>query len=802
MKRRSIVRSRALALAVVTGLLAGAACTDSAPLDQAGADGGPEDGPALEASQDATPSDGASQDATSQEGSTDGASDALLEDARRDAEDDADALDDGPDLPPALFPSTVPKLFGYDLVDAFPAAGPLFAAMDVEWVAGSTSPFYLHRQGYLLRLPTGGARQVVLDFSNRVYADAEAGALGMALHPKFTDPVAPKPYVFVWYTFSATGGASTRQRLSRFTYDATAGLFDPTSEQVLIEQTESTPFHNGAHIRFGPDGFLYLGNGDDQRPGVTTQTLTGGLFSGIFRIDVDMKGGAVSHAPPKQPLGAVTSGYFVPNDNPFVGMPGVVEEYYALGFRNPYAFNFDKATGALWLGDVGDTFREELDRVVSGGNYQWPFFEGKRARGGGPPAIGTSVAPVFDYSHASIGDLTATMSGYVYRGAALPEVTGKLVFSDWPTGRVWALDTTTGIRTSLVEHLSQNAPLGWGQDAQGELYMVTWSRIEKLVRATTPHGLPPKLSETHLFRNLRTLKPSSSLVPYDIRSPLWSDASAKQRFVYLPPGKKATMTASGTVTLPVGALLIKQFDLPGSARPVAHASRLETRVLVVGTDTTYPVSYRWNAAGTEADLVLDAVDEHVDDLAPSEARDWHFPSQGECFSCHRSENRVLGFRGEQLDFNRPDGRNQLTWLAAQQVLDAASLGTSPAPLVSPADTTKSLGERASAYLAANCSSCHHPGASFLGSGETWNATPGVPSASRGLLGVATNNAPMAAALGLAGAPLIAPGNPSGSLLLRRMQTTDPDLRMPPLARTRLDPLGESLVRDWIAAGAP
>lgn len=788
---------------MVAALLAAAACTDSA-LSDGSADGGLFGNAGLDASQDATSSDGQSQDATSPKGSTDGPEDGPLDDAQAsfDAADGADGLDDGPDLPPTLFPQAVPKMFGYDLVDAFPAAGPLFAAMDVEWIAGSTAPFYLHRQGYLLRLPVGGARQVVLDFSSRVYADAEAGALGMALHPKFADPIAPKPYAYVWYTFTATGGASTRQRLSRFTYDATSSVFDPASEQVLIEQTETTPFHNGAHIRFGPDGFLYFGNGDDQRPDVTTQTLGGGLFSGIFRIDVDMLGGATSHAPPKQPLGAVTQGYFIPNDNPFVGTAGAAEEYFALGFRNPYAFNFDKATGALWLGDVGDTFREEIDRVVPGGNYQWPYFEGKRARAGGPPTLGTSIAPVFDYTHASIADLTATMSGYVYRGTALPEVAGKLVFSDWPTGRVWALDTTTGVRTSLVEHIEQSGPLGWGQDAQGELYMVTWSRISKLVRATTPHGLPPKLSDTRFFRNLRTLKPSSSLVPYEIRSPLWSDASAKQRFVYVPPGKSASMTASGGVTLPVGSMLIKQFDLPSVAQPMGHAKHLETRVLVVGTDTTYPVSYRWNAAGTDAELVLESVNEHVDDLVPSEARDWHFPSQGECLSCHRAENRVLGFRGEQLNFNRPDGTNQLTWLASRQIFDPASIAISPAPIASPSDTTASLGARASAYLAANCSSCHHPGASYLGGGNTWNAMPGVPAASRGLLGVPNNNAPMAAAFGLAGAPLVAPGNPNGSILLRRMQTTDEDLRMPPLARTRIDPRGESIVRDWITAGAP
>mgnify|MGYP000914059099 CR=1 FL=1 len=770
-----------VAVLSVTG--AAAACSsDSDDGSQTDSDGGPNGG-------DSSLADGET------DGSTEPGTDAKPnEDADLDAESDAnfDANIDGPDLPPVAFPSTVPLLFGYTLQDAFPGTF-LSGAMDMEWPVGSSQPFVLQRGGHIVRLLGGGARTVVLDFSSQVLLAGEAGALGMALHPKFNDPTTPKPYVYVWYN---TSGAQ-RQRLSRFTWNGTSF----GSEFVMVEQAEQADQHNAARVRFGPDGFLYFGNGDDTRSAQTTQKLDGGLFSGIFRIDVDQIGGAVSHAPPRQPTSGTTQGYFIPNSNPFVGVANANEEYFALGFRNPYGFNFDRMNGNIWLGDVGDTFREEVDQIVSGHNYGWPFFEGDKQVAVGTPSIGTLHTPKFAYSHASMADLTATMAGYVYRGAAMPELAGKFVFSDWPTGRVWAVDTGSGARTSLVEAQYADQPVGWGQDAAGELYFIAWSRISKLVPAAA-HAVPLKLSDTHIFRNMATLKTSSSVHPYAIRSPLWSDGLAKSRFVYIPTGQTATMTGSGTVTLPIGSMLIKHFELPAAAQPTGgRTKKLETRLLVVGSDTIYGVTYKWNNFGTDATLVTNPVDETITDVDPSENRSWHYPSQGECWSCHRQENRVLGFRGEQLNF-APAGTNQLTDLATQGVFDNVSIAGAPAPLASPSDNTASIDARASAYMAANCSSCHHPGASFLGGGPTWNALPGVASGSRGLVNQPHHNFPMAQALGLGGSPLVAPGNPGNSILLARINATDGDLRMPPVGRSRVDPVGAAVIQAWIAAGPP
>ncbi|MFO0664011.1 MAG: PQQ-dependent sugar dehydrogenase [Polyangiaceae bacterium] len=702
---------------------------------------------------------------------------------------------DKPDEPPVAFPGTVPALFGYALVDAFPGTF-LSGAMDIEWPVGSSEPFVLQRGGHIVRLHGGGQRTLVLDFENLVAVRGEAGTLGMALHPKFADAADPHPYVYVWYNAE---GNPTHNRLSRFTWNSASKVFELGSQLIMVDQAEQATEHNAAHIRFGPDGFLYFGNGDDTRSAQTAQKLDAGLFSGIFRIDVDQKGGGTSHPPTRQPTGAFTQGYYIPNDNPFVGVPAANEEYYALGFRNPYGFNFDRSNGALWLGDVGDSFREEIDRVVAGGNYGWPFFEGKKQVMTGAPTIGALMAPTFDYTHASLGDLTAIMGGYIYRGAALPELNGKYIYSDWPTGRVWALDTTKGTRTSLLESNWDQAPVGWGQDAAGEHYLIAWSKILKIARSTTPHGVPLKLSQTKIFRNLTTLKVPSAISPYSIQSPLWSDGAAKERWVYVPSGQKALMTATGTVTLPPGSLLIKHFELPPNAQPTGGRSRrLETRVLVAANDTFYGVTYRWNREGRDADLLLESVDETIPDADAAETRTWHFPSTGECWSCHRVENRVLGFRGEQLNFARSEGRaNQLAELASSGIFDAASVESSPAALASPSDGNAPIEARAGAYLASNCAPCHHPGASYLGGQETWNARAGVLPVQRGLLNAPHHNLPMASALGLPNAPLVAPGSPENSILLQRMKSADVDLRMPPLGRSRIDPVGVSVIEAWI-----
>ena len=694
------------------------------------------------------------------------------------------------------FPSGTPSLGGFTLVPVFPNAGVNLPSALVWPKVDGAAPFLLERTGRVLELAGGGAARTVLDFSSSVALVSESGALGMALHPAFGDGSGVSPYVFVWY--NAQGDANNRQRLSRFTWSAATRTFDPASESVLLEEAEGRPEHNGGRIQFGPDGFLYFGNGDDIDT-ANQQRLDRALFAGIFRIDVDARGGAVSHPPPRGPEGGYSAGYFIPNDNPFVGVPNALEEFFALGLRNPFGFSFDRATGALWAADVGDTFREEVDLVVAGGNYEWPYREGTVVRGTVPPSIGTSRPPRFSYPHSDMGDLSAVLGGFVYRGKELPELVGKYVFSDWPSCRVWALDVTSAVagRTTLVDSEWRRVPLALAEDNGGELYVLHMGGIAKLARDAMRAQVPARLSETTLFSDVAALVPEPTLVPYEINSPLWSDGAAKRRWIRMPQGQHVTLADDGTLKLPVGTTLVKHFELPATFVATARTRRLETRVLVVGTETVYGLTYRWNAQGTDAELVSEAADEGILDEAGKQSRNWHFPGGGQCWSCHRAENRVLGFTARQLALTTSDGKPQPEALAARGVLDAAVVAKMPPGLARPSDAAASLDARASAYLAANCSSCHHAGASFLGGGPTWIASPGVDVSERGLVGAPHHNTPMAAALGLINAPLVDPGNPAGSVLMARVNSSDPDLRMPPLGRNVVDEEGARLLEQWI-----
>lgn len=691
------------------------------------------------------------------------------------------------------FPTKTPSIGGYTFDAAYTEA-PVAIPSAMVWpkVAGAL-PIVLERMGTVVELTKTG-RRPVLDFSASVALRGEGGALGMALHPQFGDGTGPQPYAYFWY--NALGSPKNRQRLSRFRWDAASRTFDRASETMLLDQEEEAPVHNAARVLFGPDGFLYFANGDDTNT-ANHQTITRALFAGLFRIDVDMKGGAVSHPPPRTPDGATIRDYYIPNDNPFVGQPGVLEEYWALGLRNPFSFSFDRATGDIWSGDVGESWREEVNKIVKGGNYGWPWREGELRLVESPITIGTEQAPVLSYTHHEMADLTAIFGGFVYRGAELPELTGKFIFADWPSGRLWALDPATRTRVTLSDNPRSIEPMSLVEDNAGEIYLLHTKGIAKLARDPNKDTLPTRLRATTLFSDVPSLTPAAGLVPYEINATLWSDGASKKRWIRLPAGQHATLGDDGKLSYPVGTAFIKQFDLPETVNPVGRSRRLETRVLVVGEDKTYGVTYRWNPEGTDAFLVTEPTDEVFQDDAAKQSRTWHFPSFSECWSCHREANRVIGFTARQVQFIRADGSKQIDALVQAGVFTQETIAKLPAPLARPSDTTASLEERAMAYLSANCSSCHHEGASYLGGEQTWIATPGVALASRGLVGAPHHNWPMARAFNLSGAPLVDPGKPENSILLARIKSTNLDLQMPPLARSVVDPDGAALIEQWI-----
>ncbi|MBI2723866.1 MAG: PQQ-dependent sugar dehydrogenase [Chloroflexi bacterium] len=304
----------------------------------------------------------------------------------------------------------------------------------------------------------GGAPTPFLDIRSRLIPnpDQEEGLLGLAFAPDF----ASSRRFYVYYT----AGSPRHNRISRFI--AGGATADAGSEQVVLDLPEKRfPNHNGGALAFGPDGMLYVGVGDgggSGDPDRNGQNLNS-LFGKILRIDV--RG----------------DGYAVPADNPFA-RGGGLGEIFAYGLRNPWRLTFDTVTGQLWTGDVGENAWEEVDRVVSGGNYGWSAMEGAHCfdRVACERTGGGKLLPRAEYSHDFGCSVTG---GYVYRGATMPELDGWYIYGDFCSGRVWAVDIATDASAAIPLADTGASISAFAQDAAGEVYVVDFGgAILKLVR--------------------------------------------------------------------------------------------------------------------------------------------------------------------------------------------------------------------------------------------------------------------------------------------------------------------------------
>jgi glucose/arabinose dehydrogenase len=273
----------------------------------------------------------------------------------------------------------------------------------------------------------------------------EEGLLGFAYSPRFESD----GRVYVYYS----GGEPRRNVLSRFIMRDR--VIDTTSEQVLIEVRDPFPNHNGGHLAFGPDGMLYVALGDGGAGGdpLGNGQNLGTLFGSILRIDVS------------------GDGYTVPQDNPFVGQAGARGEIWAYGFRNPWRFSFDRETGDLWAGDVGQDRWEEVDLVKGGSNYGWNTMEGFACYAAGECNQSGLQPPRTVYDH---GEGCSVTGGFVYRGDAMPELTGWYVFGDYCSGNIWAVNTADSSDPVLLAR-SEKAISSFGELPDGEIVAVTFN---------------------------------------------------------------------------------------------------------------------------------------------------------------------------------------------------------------------------------------------------------------------------------------------------------------------------------------
>ena len=290
-----------------------------------------------------------------------------------------------------------------------------------------------------------------LDIRTIVLSGGERGLLSIAFHPHYAE----NGFFFVNYT-NMSGGHTV---IARYQVSADPNRADPASAQqlLLIEQPFSN--HNGGQLQFGPDGYLYIGMGDGGSggdPGNRAQSLST-LLGKMLRIDVN------------------GNPYSVPPSNPFANNTAARPEIWSTGLRNPWRFSFDRATGDLWIADVGQGEWEEVDiqpaTSIGGENYGWRLMEGTHCYNPSTNCNpGNLVLPVLEYDHSS-GACSVT-GGYVYRGASSPRLQGMYIYGDYCNGKIWGV-SRTGSDPAVIRELLDTSMLisSFGEDVNGELYV-------------------------------------------------------------------------------------------------------------------------------------------------------------------------------------------------------------------------------------------------------------------------------------------------------------------------------------------
>jgi len=386
----------------------------------------------------------------------------------------------------------------FTLFAVAPLAAPAQSTLALEFVADSTDGlvdpigvasmpgderlFLVERPGQV-RILTGGrlAPAPFLDIAPLLALTVSTGLRAIAFHPDY----AANGYVYLWYDAPSTSGAIVDivlGRMQRSTHDP--DRVDPASLVQILRERQANYGHACGNLHFGPDGMLYalLGDGGDPGDPQCNSQNSASLMGTLLRIDLD-----------------AAFPYAVPPDNPFFGVPGVRGEIWHLGFRHPWKWSFDRATGDLWIADVGQATSEEIDFVpagVGGLNFGWKVMEGTTCFSSGNCPAGTPpcndpayTLPIHEYDHSLGCSITG---GFVYRGSDIPDLQGTYLFADFCSGRFWSLRYASGGVTGLTERTAafqpgggraMSAPVTFGEDGRGELYVIDYADKE-LYRVT------------------------------------------------------------------------------------------------------------------------------------------------------------------------------------------------------------------------------------------------------------------------------------------------------------------------------
>lgn len=706
-----------------------------------------------------------------------------------------------------------PPSFGYTLTPAFPRLN-FSAPIALVSPPGETNQLFVVERAGRIQVITNlvsPTKTLFLDISARVNTSGEGGLLGLAFHPGY----ASNGWFYVYYTLntSTAAGNGFHNRVARFDRSTTNSFrASPTSERLLLTQFDEASNHNGGDLHFGPEGYLYVALGDEGGGGDSyrnSRRIDRDFFAAILRLDVDER--PESLAPNPHP--AVAGGYAVPPDNPFVGAttfngaavdPARVRtEFWAVGLRNPWRMSFDPVTGWLYAGDVGQGAWEEIDLIRRGGDYGWNYREGRQPYAGTPPPGVTFVDPIWAYPHSGSADQrgNSVTGGVVYRGNRLSQIYGHYVFADFGSGNVWALlyDGNRVMSHQRLTTASSIVELGI-DPANGDVLLASINGpIHRLTYNSTAVGppLPPTLTETGAFSDPRSLRPNPGIVPYEVNAPFWSDHALKTRWFAVPDTNDFLLFhPQDSWQAPQGTVWIKHFDLELTNGIPASRRRLETRFLVRNSGGTYGITYRWNAAQTEAHLVPEeGMDETlvVQDGPISREQVWRYPTRSECLVCHTPiAGHALSFNTLQLNRDAFLGggvTNQILALAASGHFTNGPASAADLPAYADAqDTSASIEYRARSYLSVNCVQCHQPGGPARGS---WDARFTIPLDQAGIIDGLLED--------VRGNPdnrVLVPGSPERSMLLTRISSLGPG-QMPPLATSVVNTQAVALLREWI-----
>ena len=354
---------------------------------------------------------------------------------------------------PTTEPSAAPLDIGSIKIRLQAFAGGFTQPVFLTHAGDGSGRVFIVEQGGRISVHDGDGDRIgtFLDISGRVQSGGERGLLGLAFHPDYES----NGRFFVYYSNNV--GDNVVSRFQRRSSNAA----DAGSERVILRMDDPFSNHNGGWIGFGRDGFLYVATGDGGSAGDPLgngQSLRS-LLGKILRIDVN------SGSP-----------YGIPDDNPFVGRSGARREIWAYGLRNPWRNSFDRSTQALFIGDVGQGAREEVNAEPGDGdggvNYGWNTMEGTRCYHGGSCDRSGLKRPFAEYPTS---EGCAVTGGYVYRGARFPKLVGAYFFGDYCNGRIFAVDARRALRGEVSERRLLDTGLllsSFGEDEAGELYVI------------------------------------------------------------------------------------------------------------------------------------------------------------------------------------------------------------------------------------------------------------------------------------------------------------------------------------------